>query len=441
MGFLSRIGAALTRSAPVEAAGTGPRWGRGKRLAAPAREVTLRRQVAAERAQWLATSTAAGAAIVAAWTSNLIGDGPSVTVATGDPALRQRLGAAWDGWWSSCDAEDLDDLAGLLRRVAHSLVAAGEAFVVMEADETGALRLRTLDPRQIVGDLNRPLADGRQIVAGIELDSRGRRAAYWVRDTAPGFLDYVTAPRRIDARDVIHVFDRVYPGQQRGISWLAPVVTTLDQLAELDDSWLATANTASLYSGVLVNASGTPADEMVPAQGLAPGALVELPTGFDVKFSSPPVLRGASDFRRDLLRSVSAGAGLPFELVSHDLSQVNFSSARLGLSEFRQRVAVLRRTLFTARLIEPVWRRWLAHEALAGRLSAATAGSLPVSVAWPGWAAVDPLTEIEADILAIQNGLESRHAVIARRGRDPREVDAERAADTFTPAADGGNKQ
>lgn len=129
MGFLSRIGAALTRSAPVEAAGTGPRWARGKRLAAPAREVTMRRQVAAERAQWLAMNDPTAAAIVDRWAADLVSDGPSIVPRAHDTALRKSVADAWSRWWDMADAERRDDLGGILYRAARGIVASGEAFL------------------------------------------------------------------------------------------------------------------------------------------------------------------------------------------------------------------------------------------------------------------------------------------------------------------------
>ncbi|MFG1290635.1 phage portal protein [Xanthobacter versatilis] len=443
MGLLDRIASGLGfRSAPVEAAGSGPRWGRtAKVLRAPAREIAARRQLAAERAAWLSVNDPVAAAIVATWASNLVKDGPAVAARTADMGLRASLGDRFDEWWNTCDAEGVDDFAGILNRIARCLVGQGEAFIIAETDEAGALVLRTVDPSQVDASLSRLLADGGSIVAGVELDARGRRRAYWIKPASDHLLGYGLQAQRVSASDVFHLYRKDFSGQVRGLSWLSPVATYIDQLAELTDSELALQNTAALFGGILVNTNGTVGEDIAPAAGLSPGALTELPAGYDVRFASPPTSNGASAFRKSILRAIATGVQLPYELVSGDLSEVNFSSARLGLFEFRNNVDALRKSLIGARFLEPLWRRWLAHEALAGRLSATAAASVGLTASWPGWGSIDPKGETEADVLAVANGFASRAEIVARRGRDLRELDAERAADSFVPPTNGGNKQ
>lgn len=434
LGSLRRLLGVSTRS--IEAGGNGPRWTAGKAIRSPAREITLRRQLAAERATWLAHNDATAAAIVAAWTGNIVADGPAIAAKTTDDALRAALAKRFDSWWSRCDAEEIDDLAGMLHRLVRGIVTTGEAFVLLETDEESELRLRSVDPAQCDATLTRNLPNGRRIVAGIEMDERGRRIAYWFRDAEDMLTAYATTPRRVDARDVLHLFDRQYPGQQRGLSWLAPVAFLLDQFGELGGATLALLNTSALYGAVLTNVSGDkPEGPEGPDPSLEPGSIIRAPVGWDVKFGEPPSMTGIDAYRREVLHTIAAGAGVPYELISSNLSEVNFSSARVGLHEFRRRVDTLRRTLLTARFLDPVWRRWLAHEALHGRLSPAIAARLEMTAAWPGWPAIDPLKDAQADQIAIAIGVESRQAVIARRGRDPREVDAEITADPFRPRA------
>lgn len=439
MGLLSRAAALFRRSSPIEAGGNGRRWSGGKVLRAPAREIATRRQLAADRAGWLVMNDPTAAAIVDRWAADLVSDGPSISPRTGDLALRRKVSDAWSRWWDRADAEGHDDFAGLLARAAKGIVAAGEALILLEADEAGELVLRSIAPDQLDATMTRVTSTG-TTVAGIELDARGRPARYWVRPQSDIFPTAPLAARPIDARDVVHAFRRDHPGQMRGLSWLAPSITTLDQLAELRDAELALANTAALFGGVIINASGTPGEDVAPASGLAPGALVELPPGLDVKFSEPPAMSGSEAFRRDLLRTVAAGAGLPYELATGDLSSVNYSSMRAGFGEYRRRVDSLRRVLIEAQIIRPIWKRFLAHEAMQGRLSPSLAQSLAPLTSWPAWLPIDPQKEIGADIAALNAGLTSRTELVAKRGRDLADVDAERAADTFQPPAEGGNK-
>ncbi|MBS7545727.1 phage portal protein [Ancylobacter oerskovii] len=435
MNIVRALQSIFKRAAPVEAGSHGPRWAHGKVLRAPAQEATRRRQLAADRAAWLAMNDATAASIIDRWASNLVSDGPSIVPRTNDDALRRSVTDSWARWWDRADAEGRDDFGGILSRAARGIVASGEAFLAVEVDDAGELVLRSLAPEQVDASLTRPAGTGGNIIAGVEMDRRGRPTAYWVRPATDALLAYMLTARPVDAGDVLHVFRRDHPGQVRGLSWLAPIATLLSQIGELQDSVLATANTAALFGGVLTNISGQPTDGVAPAAGLMPGALVELPAGMDIKFSSPPALTGADATRREMLRSVAAGVGLPFELVTGDLSQVNYSSMRAGFGEFRKRVDVLRRTMIEAQLIRPLWRKWLAFEAMHGRISASVAAELEPLISWPAWLPIDPQKETAADILALDAGLTSRAELVAKRGRDLAELDAEIAADRFVPRA------
>jgi capsid protein len=86
-----------------------------------------------------------------------------------------------------------------------------------------------------------------------------------------------------------------------------------------------------------------------------------------------------------------------------------------------------------------VWRRWLDAAVLAGALEtpADTAALRPVQWIPPRWDWVDPLKDIQAQVLAIESGLLSRRKAVEATGYDIEEIDRENAADA-TRAADLG---
>jgi capsid protein len=53
---------------------------------------------------------------------------------------------------------------------------------------------------------------------------------------------------------------------------------------------------------------------------------------------------------------------------------------------------------------------------------------------WPQWASLEPYREARADVELLRAGVRSREEVIASRGRDPVEVNAEIACDPFQQA-------
>jgi capsid protein len=130
-----------------------------------------------------------------------------------------------------------------------------------------------------------------------------------------------------------------------------------------------------------------------------------------------------------MIRSLAAGAGVPFELVSADLSQTSFSSARFGDRFFRRRTVQVQRLLLEP-MLDRIFYRWLALEVLAGRLQLDLDNVSAPRWLWPGWDPIEPLKDVTADIAAVRAGFTSRAEVISKRsGRDVNDVDRELASD------------
>jgi lambda family phage portal protein len=442
LGRAAKAAALAFRSAPIEAGGTGRRA--SPVLRRPAAEIGAKRETASARAAWLAMNSPHAAALVSAWVSNVVADGPSVRPNTQNAELRRALIAGWSRFWTDADADGLGDFGLLLSRAFRGVVVDGETFVQLLAGPDGAVQLRVLSPRQVDASLSRPLANGGRIVHGVEIDAAGRRAAYWVRPADDEPFAATLQPIRVVADDIAHVFDPVAPGQVRGLSWLAPVATRLVEIDRLEDALLAKFNTAALFAGIVTreadigSATGGEVADGVEVSSLEPGAMLNLPAGTDIKFSNPPSSEGSADFLRAMQRSAAAGGGVPYELLTHDLSQLSYSSARVGLMEFRRRVISVQKNLLVAQLLAKVWRRFAVLEVIAGRLPA-EAMTVDAAFIFPGWAQLDPVKETNADVTAVDHGFKSRAEVVSGRGRDLEEVDVEITADTFRPAKEPVN--
>ena len=164
-------------------------------------------------------------------------------------------------------------------------------------------------------------------------------------------------------------------------------------------------------------------------EGIIPGGIIQTPPDATVNPVNPPQFEGVVDYVRHGVRTIAAGMGLPYELVSHDLSQVNYSSARLGLLEFRRQVVALQKTLLVGQFLNKVFRRFVALEVLNGRLSVDLETLEDPTFIFTGWQPLDAEKETAADVLAISARLKSRFEVISARGRDPAEIDEEIASD------------
>lgn len=426
-----------SRTRSFEAAGGGGRWGFAG-MAHPHTAAMNARTTIAGRAEWLVANSPHAASLVGVAVNALTG--PFTARATGPDAAQIEA----DRTRFSRQIA----LPALQRRAARSVIVQGEAFILLRVDpDTGALSPELLDPVQVDRMLDRENPDGSRITGGVEFDAFGRRVAYWVRPDPPGVaLARMRDPVRVHAADLLHLFDAHWPGQVRGLSWLAPVLTRLVEIDALEDAVLARAKTSALFAGFIRDASGEAGGftgEATPAggleTGLEPGVLKILGPGQDISFPSVPDADFATDFLKANLRSVAAALGLSYEQVSADLSGTNLSSIRVGLMEHRRRYAELRDSLIIRSLLDPLWMRLHTLAALSGQRPWPANGDLETAFAvdWtpPGWPAVDPAKETTADVAAVAAGFKSRREVIAARGRDPDQVAAEIAAEGPAPGA------
>ncbi|SIT83521.1 phage portal protein, lambda family [Pontibaca methylaminivorans] len=429
MSAINRILRPASKRSGIEAGGGGRRWQGTPMLGTPQQAALGARGPAKARAAALYLNTAYGNRIVEAWTSAMIGRGYQARSQHPAPGIRRRLN------------DDFEAMANpILTPLARALVRDGEAFLQVVTEDDGGLRLKLIPADQVDPALTRELGGGARIVAGIEYDAADRVVAFHVLREAPGApFSTFGETVRVPAADMIHTFDLLFPGQVRGLSWLSPVLLKLRDRDEASDALLMQLKTASLITGFVRDPEGGAAGFDDGASGaqvnvsLEPGAMRILPPGADVTFSQPGQgLAQAVEFLRAQDREIAAGVGLTFEALTGDLGEANYSSARVGLLEFRRRAEMMQKNLIEAQVLRPLWRRWIDTQALAGTIRADGADLADyrhVRFVGPGWAWVDPRNEIEAEIAAIGAGLKSREEVVAGRGRDIDDLDEELARD------------
>jgi lambda family phage portal protein len=330
----------------------------------------------------------------------------------------------------------------------------GGVLVMTGANSAVGLQLQLLEPEHLPATLNQELASGNVIRAGIEFDKLGRRVAYHLYRSHPG--DGSLAPMsgtggldtvRVPANEIIHLFRPLRPGQIRGEPWLARALVKLNELDQYDDAELVRKKTAAMFAGFITRLSpednlmgeGLPDANGAAMAGLEPGTLQILEPGEDVKFSQPADV-GASyaEFLRMQFRAVAAAMGITYEMLTGDLTQVNYSSIRAGLLEFRRRCEAIQHGVIVHQLCRPIWRAWMEQAVLEGALA------LPqftekkrdyFAAKWipQGWQWVDPKKEFDAMLTAIRAGLLSRSEAISAFGYAPRTSTARSPPTTSAP--------
>lgn len=431
--FLRKI---FTRS--YDGAGTGRRSRNAGEMPAMLSAMHVARGPLLRRARYLVSNNALAASAADAWVAGLIGVGIKPQSGHADAAIRTKLNLQFEAWTDDADADGLSDWYGIQSLMVRRMVVDGEAFAALITDGD-RLRIRLIDPDQVDPSLNRELGNGRRIVQGIEFDAAGRRVAYHVLPEKPGmpFAVLPLTPTRIDARDMIHLFRPDVPGQVRGITWLAPVMLRISELDSWRDAQLVRQKIAAILTAFVTSLDGG-GDPMQGVQagstliggGLEPGTIKYLDPGQDIKFSTPAGI-GAEviDFARLTEREIAVGMGLPVAVLTGDLSDVNYSSIRAGIVEWRRRTEALQHNVIAFQALRPVWRRWATLEVLSGRAGGTVEAALPVKHITPRVHWVDPVKDVKAELDAIAGGLMSRREAVTSRGVDVEALDAEIATD------------
>lgn len=399
------------------------------------------------RAQHYALNNPHGAKMAQALPDQIVGAGIKPVAQVESEELRRILHRGFAAWTDRADTTGRADFYALQNQAVRDMVVQGEALLVWGWSTDGAPQLTRLNPEQLARDVTKILSPARYVVQGVEFDSMtGAPVAYHIRPGNAGtgwggtLAGGYHAPERFPASEIIHMFRPLLPGQVRGLSAFASILLTAHELDQLQDALLVRAKVAALHAGFIYDAeggagpySGTKTGEAVDVI-LEPGTMSVLPPSKRVEWSSPPDSGDAPALATHTLRAMAAGVGLTYEQLTGDYSQVNYSSARAGLLEFRRFCESVQHHTVVFQLCRPVWDRFMRWQVMQGKVSAralmdpasglSTAKWLP-----PAWPWVDPLKDARAAIMEMDANLRSRADIIAERGYDAEEIDRQIAAD------------
>lgn len=417
-----------------------------------------------ERSRDLNRNDAHAVGITTTVTSNTVGTGikPQARVKTKKLGISDEEAAAfqeaaednWEKWCPFADAGNRMDFYEIQNLVDRQILENGEiillplmledknrpfslAFDVVEAD-----RLETPPDRK--GDKN--------IRYGVEIGERGEPVAYHIRETHPGDLtlsrergvkSYVRIPAVNESgrKNVIHLYWVNRPGQTRGVPFFAPVMNYFKDLADYMEAELVAARVAACFAifvkkddnyAAALGATAEANSKGQRLQELEPGMIDYLSPGEDISAFNPNRPGGQFEpFVDRILRAISTGLNLPYEIVAKDFSKTNYSSARAALLEAR-RYFMVRQAWLSRKLCQPAWDMLQEEAFLKGKLPAKTFYENKTDwcrVNWiaPGWQWVDPVKEAKSSEMAIDIGISTLADETASQGRDWEEVLEQRA--------------
>lgn len=434
MGIWSTISSPF-RTRSYDGAAGGRRWRGQPSMPAPQVAAQIARRTLADRARYAVSNNPLGAAGVNAWVAQAIGAGILASSLHPDISTRDALTASFAEWVDDADADARTDWFGIQQALFRSCFIAGEGLAVMISNED-RLRIRVLDPEQLDAS-HTTVLDGGHIMQGVEFDASGARVAYHVLDHAPGLdLGIQRHRRRIDARDVLHVFRADWPGQVRGVSHLSASLLRMSDLDSWRDAMLTKLRVAAMMAGFVTpgDGSGGPLDGERQGDslvgGLTPGQLTFLDPGQSVTFTSPPGIgTEVISFAAIAEREVAIGMGLPAHALG-DVGAANYSSLKSANTAWKARVEAMQWSTFIPQVCVPVWRRFATLQVLGGRVQSTVEAAMAVKHICPTWPSLEPVKDITAETMQLESGLTSRRALISSRGEDYDHVMREIAADT-----------
>lgn len=336
--------------------------------------------------------------------------------------------------WYDCQRLFIESLARdgevFIKKLSGSKYRDGFAIQFIEAD--------MVDEKK-----NETLSNGNQIRMGVEMDKAHRPVAYHVLTAHPGDRYYHTPQARkhirVPADEMMHIFMPNRTHQTRGEPFMVSAMSALKMLHAYREAEVIAARIGASKMGMITTPTGDDymadglENDFQPVIDVEPGTFHQLPQGYDFKmFDADHPNTGYAEFESAMLRGISSGLNVSYAALSNDLSSVNYSSIRQGALDERDGYRALH--MFTIEhFIEPIFRSWLS--------SAMDFGGIPIPSSkydkfsdnamfrGRGWNWVDPLKEINAAVVGLQNGVLSMQDVAANYGRDVEETFSQIARD------------
>jgi lambda family phage portal protein len=395
-----------------------------------------------DRARDLVRNNCYGSKAMEIFVGNAIGTGIIPQARTKSERLNKQIMEAWEIWTSVCDVDGDLDFYGLQALVAGAMFESGECFIRFRdtsfvENSVVPFQIQVLEA-DFLDTTKTNLHSGTNFInQGIEFDNQNRRVAYWLWPQHPGENALIRTSMqsvRVPAEQIVHVFRKKRPGQIRGVTAYAPSMVRMRDLDGYDDAELWRKKIEACFAAFVVqnsgadgpivgnvvvkNANGQNGQPAAPqkVEEFRPGMIEYLQPGEDVRFGSPSSDSNYESYERVQLHAIAAGLGITYEQLTGDLSQVNYSSLRAGLLEFRRLIETLRWHVFVPKMCIPVWRCFIDRAYIAGIIP-----KQDYAVSWtpPKFEMIDPLKDAQADTHMMRNGTLTLKEAIARQGFDP----------------------
>ena len=385
--------------------------------------------------------------------ANVVQEGFTLDVSTGDKGLDSELKNRWTTWSENpdlCHSEGEYTWSQIEQLGLVSTIVDGDIF---------ALPLRTGELQLVEAHRVRtPRSTKRNVVHGVLMDNRARRQEYWItkEDLDPSrAVAKVSDIKAYPARDahgerlVNHLYMPQRASQRRGVTAIAPISDAVGMHDDIQFATLVKAQMAALIailhergpdwvpSGDQQKGPRTTDDQggyTRTIEGLNAGLEIfsdrdEKLSAFSAQIPSPEFFPHATM----ILTFIAVNLDLPVAVLMLDPSNTNFSGWRGAIDQARMRFKQIQKWYSNAlhsRTYQWKVRQWMEDDAAIN----AASGRSGVEIfghRWnlPAFAYIEPKKDAEADLIQMDNNLNSPRRIQASRGREYDEVISEVIAD------------
>jgi lambda family phage portal protein len=347
---------------------------------------------------------------------------------------------AWKEWTKigNCTTNGRLSFLDCQKIFIESLCRDGEVLIrkVKDKNSPFGFRLQFLEADHLDEDKNDYYKEsGNRIKMGVEVDEFDKPVAYHLYKHHPYERTYLNENQhiRVPAEEIIHAFLPQRAEQTRGVSLIATAMPTVKQLNGYLEAEVVSARVSASKQGFFISPDGDGyvgdgeyEDSFSPTMTAQAGVFEQLPAGMDFKAFDPQHPTSAFDaFTKSVLRSIASGLNISYHSLSNDLTSVNYSSIRQGALEDRSMFQIYQQFVIE-HFIEPVFKSWLEMAVSTNYIKlpvskvdkfASSVTFIPRSFAW-----IDPLKEMQSNVIGLQNGTVTYSDICASYGRDTEEL-------------------
>lgn len=349
-----------------------------------------------------------------------------------DLPLIQKIEDAFRWWGDEADITKNEDIYGLMRLAKRQQFESGAFLFVKRliSDKSRFIPfcLQAIEVDNLSDSPNANYEKGNGLQKGIEYDKDTGQAVRYHFTDPDGWGKTISVP----ARDVIHGFDVLRPGQLHGVSpWVSGVLLAKDLMDYLDNEIDAT-KTASKWLAFVTKEPGIRTSSLVDGTGDDEGkkitelenTIIEyLNQNENIEIASNP--RPGTSFAptvKLIERLFCAATNVPYELLSFDYSGINYTTSRVIRNDYAKHLEPEVKR-FVKKFCAPSAKSFFDSAYLNGKLDLPGYMANPMPYfKWdwqpPARDSIDPLRESKSRISEMSVLLETPQKLLRQKGID-----------------------